>query len=122
MYAHNLGGAKSKIYKINDALATTHFDIILIQESWFDDSVDSSEIIASSHFKIERSDRSNFMNRKKIGGGIATIVKNTINYTRIPVFEKTNFEFNVIRIKLGHAFHILMNAYFPPNGPRKLES
>lgn len=61
-------GAKSKIYnQLNDALAILHFDLICLQETWFDEKICDSEIIESTAFK----DRYNFINSKISGGGVA---------------------------------------------------
>lgn len=47
IYSQNISGGRGKIYRINDYLANTQFDIIAIQETWFDHSVSSDEITAS---------------------------------------------------------------------------
>lgn len=100
-------------------MANTRFDVILLQETWFDDSIDSAEIIACTNFAIERSDRSKFDHSKTRGGGICILIHNTLQFTRIPVFEHTKFELNVVRIRTGNKFLIIINVYFPPYDSRR---
>lgn len=83
IYSHNVGGAKSKIYTINDKLSTTAFEILCLQETWYDDKVGSSEIIASANFALVRNDRSCLESRKKSGGGLATFIMNDLNFKQI---------------------------------------
>lgn len=72
IYSHNLSGAKSKIYQINNFLAITNYEVICLQETWFNDSVTNEEILASTNFNANRSDRHTFINTRKNGGGIIT--------------------------------------------------
>lgn len=58
MYSHNLSGARAKIYQINDNLIYEFFDVYSLQETWFNQEVLDSEVIASSNYDIIRNDRS----------------------------------------------------------------
>lgn len=113
MYSQNVSGARSKIYKFNDFLANTNFDIIAIQESWFDESIDSNEIIASVDFQISRMDRSCFDNDRSKGGGVCLLVRNQINYVEIVNPVKTRIEMQTIRITSFDHPLIILNVYIP---------
>lgn len=65
LYCQNISGGKSKIYQLNNYLATTLYDVICIQETWYNNSVNNSEIVSSNNYKINRCDRSTFNNKQK---------------------------------------------------------
>lgn len=67
IYVHNVSGAKTKTDELNSFLATTIHDFVLLQETWFDATIDSDELIASTEFSIFRADRSQFKSKKTTG-------------------------------------------------------
>lgn len=115
IYSQNISGGKSKLYKINNALAISSYDILCIQESWFDQSITNGEITASTNYNICRKDRSFFASEKTRGGGVAIIIRNNIAYTEIPNHEQTLIEYITVRIKHGNRFIWLINVYAPLN-------
>lgn len=68
---------------INHSLAITHHDIIMIQETWFDDKISDQEIVASTDFSIFRRDRSESLSRKVTGGVVITLIKTNIQAQRV---------------------------------------
>lgn len=110
IYVQNLSGAKSKIYQINNFLATTTYDSLCLQESWFNNTIDNNEIIASTNFHLHRMDRSSFLNKR---GGIVTFIHNSIDFQIINI-PKTALEIQAIRINLGNQFNIIINTCLPP--------
>lgn len=118
LYSHNISGGKSKISNINHSLATTQFDIICIQETWFDSTIDSMEIIASTNFNIYRYDRSSSLSSKEMGGGLVTFVRNDIVHFEVILKEKTLIESQAIRVKVGSAYYVVLNVYIPPDSTR----
>lgn len=82
IYCHNLSGAKGKISDINAIIATQNYDILALQETWFDSSVYDEEIIAHTNYKIHRMDRSNFNATRKNGGGVCLILNEEFETTK----------------------------------------
>lgn len=76
-YVHNISGARTKINNINDRLHTSTYDGICLQETWFNASIASENIVNGTHFKIFRFDRSQSTNSAKEGGGVTTIIDNS---------------------------------------------
>lgn len=58
IYVQNLSGAASKIMSINHRLATSTYDLICVQETWFTDVTDTSPLIANVDYQLYRCDRS----------------------------------------------------------------
>lgn len=50
--------------------SASEFDVICVQESWFDLNINSTELIASAKYNIVRKDRRDFMNSMKRGGDV----------------------------------------------------
>lgn len=50
------------------------YDVIIIQETWYNDKVTSNEIMSLSPYNINRHDRSCFINPRKEGGGVLTLL------------------------------------------------
>lgn len=114
IYSQNLSGAKTKVYIINQFLATTLLDILFIQETWFNESVNDSELVASTNFIVLRKDCSVFQNKRTVGGGVAIFIRRTIQYTELDILQSTALEHIIVRIKLGKKFFTFVNIYLPP--------
>lgn len=69
---HNASGKKGKIHNLNDCLHWTIYDMILIAETWYDDSIDTKNIIAGTNFDLYRRDRGSN------GGGVIMAIRNEI--------------------------------------------
>lgn len=117
LYSHNLSGARTKAYKINDVLANTNYDIIYLQETWWNTHTIDDEIIGATNFKLELGDRSLFDNSKKIGGGIAFAfnIHERFVYERITL-QRTKIECAAVRMKIANIFWCFINVYMPPYG------
>lgn len=114
IYVHNLSGAKSKISKLNHFLATTSHDLILLQETWYTNIITDAEIVANTNFTIIRADRSEFVNKRTLGGGVAVCLQSNIEYEKIEMADKTHLEYLIVRVKLASKFIVIMNVYLPP--------
>lgn len=107
----NISGGRGKIYRINDFLANTTFDVIAIQETWFDHSVNSDEITASVNYGIFRMDRSKFKNDRTKGGGICIFVRNELSTIEIINPEHTMTEMQAIRVTSEKSPLVIINVY-----------
>lgn len=109
-----MGGAKSKVAEINHRIATTQYDIIFCQESWFDGNISSNEVVHSTDFDIIRNDRSMTNNQRTKEGGIFTLARKKLNCEEIPHSFKTTGEFLCTKFTIeGHSFYAV-NVYMPP--------
>lgn len=106
VYSQNLSGAKSKIYAINDKLSLELYDIVCIQETWWDTKITDEEIISNSRYIILSKDRSS-----KKGGGVAIIIKNSIQYDEIDIGIKTILEYTAVRLTIDDKHIIILNCY-----------
>lgn len=114
IYSQNISGGKSKIYRLNDFLINTTFDIIALQETWYDNTVNSAEIIAASNFQICRMDRSKFQSNRSKGGGICLFIRDGIEYMEIVNPQQTTIEMQALRITNAYRPIIVLNVYLPP--------
>lgn len=103
---------------MNHKLATSHFDVVALQETWLNNTIKSEEIIAGTEFTIHRRDRSAFQNRRKEGGGVLTLVNKKYLSKIIPTTETTYAEFIVVKITTGRNTLHVINVYLPPYGIR----
>lgn len=72
MAYHNASGKRGKIHNLNDCLHWTIFDMLMIAETWYDDSIDTNNIIAGTDFDLYRRDRGWH------GGGVIIAIRNDI--------------------------------------------
>lgn len=109
----NSSGIKSKIASINTYLLSTVYDLILIQETWLDESIDSSVLVRDTNFSIIRKDRSASLNLRSRGGGTTISLRNCLKYQDITPNYPTIAEFTATRL-LTNPSIIIVNAYVPP--------
>lgn len=105
---------------INNILARSAFDIILLQETWLNGRIDSTEIVANTTYQVVRADRSQFINSRIEGGGVVAFIKAGIDYQIIPITTATTIEFVAFRIRLENKFINIINLYIPPYKRRML--
>lgn len=71
-------GIRTKLGEIDAKISILDYDIILIQESWFDCKVDDDKIISYLDYHIYRADRSKSESKKKRGGGVLMFIRNSL--------------------------------------------
>lgn len=116
---HNISGGRSKLARINASLTNATHDIIIITETWFDNSVNDNEIISNTRFLISRSDRSAAAGKKK-GGGVAVIYDSNIPCRRLANYSDSLVDYIAMEITLLNDKLLLLAAYIPPY--RQLET
>lgn len=114
IYSHNVSGAKSKITKMNNALAITIYDVLCFQETWYDHSIDTAELVASTNYTCIRQDRSTFLDAKATGGGVLILVANSLTFVEIVYDFQTCLEWVGIRLTMNKLSYNILNVYFPP--------
>lgn len=82
----NVEGLRTKLstFKINSS--TSAFDVILITESWLNDSVCDRELVDDG-YSVFRRDRDLTKSSKKYCGGVLIIARNELNATSVPEFN-----------------------------------
>lgn len=81
---------------------TSIYDIIILfQETWWDASVNDNDTIASTYFVTVRKDRSEFNNKRPIGGGVAILTRNEYQTFSIELSNDTTLEWIAVRIFPG---------------------
>lgn len=77
-YFQNVRGLRTKLKDFYLATLQESYDIVLINESWLNDSIANSEFF-SPNFNVYRKDRDPILSGKKDGGGIIIAVRCTLN-------------------------------------------
>lgn len=112
---HNASGKKSKTDSFNDCLHWTKFDMFLIAETWYDDTVDNINIVAGTDFDLFRRDRGSN------GGGVAIAIRKSIAVTSCEYWPECKF-IEPITLRLVNECVTLI--YWPPYNekPSKVSS
>lgn len=61
-------------------LAGASFDVIFIQETWYDDSITDEVVTHGTNFTMARKDRDLIKTKKKDGEGVAFLINNKIPF------------------------------------------
>lgn len=116
-----MSGIKSKIAKINHSLSMEAYQIYLIQETWANATVQDEEIIANSNYNIIRHDRSQFNTNRINGGGLMTLIHNSVQYEVVNILIKTTLEIQIFEVNLREFSIIVLNIYSPPKKAVKVQ-
>lgn len=74
LYYQNVRGLRTKTHEFLSSLASSSADIIILTETWLNDSVNSSELF-DDRYNVYRRDRVvNKLSKKKDGGGVLIAV------------------------------------------------
>lgn len=114
IYIQNISGSKSKTSQINTFLTEAGFDLIFIQETWWNNSITNDVVIQGTEYCLYRSDRDLIRAERDDGGGVAILLKNTIRHEYIIIEDGKLLEHQAILIYLGTKIIAFVNVYFPP--------
>lgn len=114
IYSQNVSGARRKTSDLTDFLAATTYKIVAIQETWFNQTIDSNEIMAFTNFNIYREDRDLVGLGKKDGGGLAIFIHRDLEYEEFRFGEKVTLEYQALHIKIVSTFYTFLNVYIRP--------
>ena len=90
------------------------FDVLAINETKLDQSVNSSLISITAYTCICND-------RNKSGGGVSIYIRNSISYTRKPEFEDGGLEMILIKIQKPNSSPSLVTTWYrPPKSPIEL--
>lgn len=113
IYYQNARGLKTKCNVILNNVLAEDYDMIIITETWLNDSVFSGEIL-DDRYVIYRRDRDPRVANKCDGGGVLIAIKNKFVSERIPTLE-TELEDLWIKVKFNLRFIYICVIYFPPS-------
>lgn len=107
-FSRDVGGIKTKIIQLYDWLTHTDHDSIYQKETWSDQSIHDSAIVAGTDFSVLRSDRIN---------GVATFIKNTLLHEKLSVEGSILSNYVSINIKSNRRRDLIItNMYVCPSG------
>lgn len=113
MYYQNVSGGRSKGRRLNNFLHKTNHKIIALTETWFNHfSIQNTEIIGSTQFKIYCFDRSELKSTRKDGGGVALLVHKSWLSEKINFGQPTVIEHIELRMKLNDENHIILSCVY----------
>lgn len=85
-----------------------------MQETWLNETVDDNEIIGATSFNISRKDRSAFNSKKEKGGGVAILIRNSIQFQELNNKDCTSGEIQAVRVTVANKSIVIFNVYVPP--------
>lgn len=113
VYSHNISGAKSKIGRMNELLTLSLFDIVALQETWFDETVGDDELLRNTNYNMIRQDRRHTDHHKKGGGGIAILIRNELTFRQHVFGEIRKLQFLCMSVIKDNSTLLLINIYSP---------
>lgn len=109
--SHNLSGFGGNMGKLQHFLATTAYDIIFLQETWYTDAhnFDLNGIVTNSAFEFAVT------NRSLHAGGVSTLWRNTLQLRNSKsIAHDGKFEALLCTFTIGSNILQTMNCYTPP--------
>ena len=73
IYYHNVSGIKAQVNRVRPQIDTCRYDVIVLTETWFDQSVSSSSFFDPLVWQVFRRDRSESDDTRQGGGVIIAI-------------------------------------------------
>ena len=120
VYYQNVRGLRTKIDELKSAIlcSAVHYDIVILVETWLNESISSSEL-GLSDFNIFRVDRSSRTSSFSRGGGVLIAVRSSLPCTLIrPISDDLEQVF--VRVRFQTKYLIFGALYLPPASHRDL--
>lgn len=111
---HNCGGIRGKIKNLYVDAKSCDFDIIIITETWLNDSYTNEEIL-DNDWTIYRNDRDYKATGLSRGGGVLVAVRNSFSNVGISTIPSKFFEHTFIKITINSKSTYIGAVYIPPN-------
>ena len=116
VYFQNVGGIRSQLAARRSSLIECHYDIVVLIETWLDETVDSAELFDPTVWVVYRTDRHDRGDTRN-GGGVLIAVRITLTSSPVSMSCDTNVEQIWASVAINNA-HIFMGAaYIPPTAP-----
>lgn len=113
-FYHNCGGMRGKLKNLFVDINSCLFDILVITETWLNDSYTDAEI-AGSDWTIYRRDRDYVSTNLTRGGGVLIAVRNSLVHDIVITEPIIACEHNFIKIRLHNRYIFVGVVYIPPN-------
>lgn len=113
IYSHNVSGAKSKMNRMNNILTMSLFDIIALQETWYDETVEDYELLRNTNYNLLRQDRRHTNHHKIGGGGVAILIKSELTFRQYLFEEVKLLQYLCISITRNNSTLLFINIYSP---------
>lgn len=101
---------KSKVHQFNHELSRENYHIILIQQTWLNSNGLDEEIIGNTI----RGDEAKFNSNRINGGGVLSLIHNSIQFAEVSINIKTTIEIQIVEVSLGDTKLINVNGSMPP--------
>lgn len=113
-FYHNCSGMRGKIKKLRLDAESSNFDVIIITETWLNDSFINEEIL-NSNWTIYRRDRNFSATNLTRGGGVLIGVTNKLSTEPVSTQPTDFFEQTFFKIKNGNKNIYIGVVYIPPD-------
>lgn len=90
------------------------YDIIIITETWLDDTISDAEL-GLSGYQIFRRDRSGATSSKDRGGGVIIAIREGLDAT--PIISEQSLELQYVLLRDGSSSLLISAIYLPPDAP-----
>ena len=114
IYYQNVRGLKSKIDDFYLAASESNYDVIVLTETWLDDSVYSTQLFGGL-YTVFRTDRNHRNSRKTHGGGVLIAVSKSLTCCMELASVCDYVEHLWVRVKIGSSSLSIGVAYLPPD-------
>lgn len=98
---------------MNGLLTMSLFDIIALQETWFDQTVEDVELIRNTNYNLIRQDRKDTDHHKIVGGGLVILIKNEITFKQHKFAQIKKLQVLCVSIVKDNSTLLLINVYLP---------
>ena len=116
VYFQNVGGIRSQLAAIRSSVIGCHYDIVVLIETWFDETVDSAELFDSSIWVVYRTDRHDLGDNRN-GGGVLIAVRTTYASSPVSMSSVSSVEQSWASVMINNARLFVGAAYIPPAAP-----
>lgn len=113
VFYQNVRGLRTKTSVIFNAILSESYPVIVLTETWLNDSFSSSEVV-DSRYVVYRKDRNIRTSSKERGGGVLVAVHRSLFSCEIPMID-SNIEELWVKIQTVGGVLLLCAVYIPPS-------
>lgn len=110
IFTQNAHSIRGKADEIRLATISCPFDVIMLTETWLNDSISNNEHF-SSRFNVYRCDRSALTSELSDGGGVLIAIDATLHSERIILPDSDQLEHVCVKVEIGTSRIILFAVY-----------
>lgn len=114
LYLHNVGGIRSQLAAVRSAVITCDYDIIILIETWFNDTVQSSELFDTQEWVVFRRDRCDTGDSRE-GGGVLIAIRLRLCPSALDISDEADLEHVWAKIATAYGTIFIGSIYLPPN-------